>query len=196
MENKDKIRDELINELQNLRQRLSELEKSEARLKETEQILRETEERYLVLLENLNEGIFVVKDGVLKFVNSRAVEFTGFSADELTSKPFLEFVHPDDREMVIQRHMSRMAGDDTPYEYSFRIIASDGTVKWLLVRTRMIHWEGEIAALVSTTDITLRKTAEDALRESEQRLRNYYGDHHRSLLDGGHPNRYHILRQP
>ena len=120
MENKDKIRDELINELQNLRQRLSELEKSEARLKETEQILRETEERYLVLLENLNEGIFVVKDGVLKFVNSRAVEFTGFSADELTSKPFLEFVHPDDREMVIQRHMSRMAGDDTPYDVLFQ----------------------------------------------------------------------------
>ena len=89
----------------------------------------------------------------------------------MTSKPFLEFVHPDDREMVIKRHMSRMAGDDTPCEYTFRIIASDGTVKWLLVRTRMTDWEGEIAALVSATDITLRKAAEDALRESEQRLR-------------------------
>ena len=148
-----------------------ELEKSEARLKLTEQLLRECEERYRVFLENLNEGIFVVKDGDLKFVNSRAVEFTGFSADELTSKPFLDFVHPDDREMVIERHMSRMARDDTPCGGELRIVNRNGSINWLLVRSRMIRWEGEITALVSETDITRRKQAEEQIKESSGLIR-------------------------
>jgi len=133
--------------------------------KRAEQALRESEERYRVLVENLNEGIFVVKDGFLQFVNPRALEFTGYSADELTSGSFLQFVHPDDREMVTQRHMNRMAGDDNPYEYTLRIVTKDGSLKWLLVASRMIVWQGERAALVSATDMTARKEAEEALRD-------------------------------
>lgn len=138
--------------------------------KKAEAAAREHEERYRVLVENLNEGIFVVKDGVLKFANPRSVEFTGYSADELTSGSFLEFVHPDDREMVVQRHTDRMAGDETPYQYPLRIVARDGSVKWLLVQSRMIPWQGERVSLVSATDITLLKVAENALRESEELL--------------------------
>ncbi len=113
----------------------------------------------------------MVKDGSIKFVNSRAVEFIGHSVDELTSRLFLEFVHPEDRELVLQKHISRMAGDDTPYEYPFRIVTRDGSVKWLYIMSRPISWYGERVALVCATDITAWKAGEDALRESEEKMR-------------------------
>ncbi|MBM4329150.1 MAG: PAS domain S-box protein [Deltaproteobacteria bacterium] len=136
--------------------------------KDAEKALRDSEDRYRALVENLNEGIFVVKDGVIQFINRRSVEFTGRSAEELTSRSFLEFVHPDDREMVIQRHRDRMAGDDTPYQYTLRIVAPDGKVMWLLAQSRMIPWQGDIAALVSATDISARIRAEQALYERNE----------------------------
>ena len=136
-----------------------------------QEALRESEKLYRVLIENLHEGILVVRDGFIKFVNPRAVQFIGYSADELTSKSFLEVVHPGDREMVMQRHVSRMAGDATPYEYTVRIIAHDGSVKWLSAASSMITWNGERAARVCVADRTDRKQAEEALRESEERYR-------------------------
>jgi two-component system, cell cycle sensor histidine kinase and response regulator CckA len=135
--------------------------------KQAEASAREHEVRYRVLVENLSEGVFVVRDGALQLVNSRVVEIAGYSADELTFGPFLKFVHPDDREMAMQQHMNRMAGDDTPHQFPMRIVARDGSVKWLFVASRMILWHGERASLISATDITSHKEADEALRESE-----------------------------
>ena len=90
----------------------------------------------------------MVKDGSLQLVNSRVVEITGYSADELTFGPFLIFVHPDDREMAMQRHMNRMSeAMKTPHQFSMRIVARNGSVKWLLMASRMILWHGERASL-------------------------------------------------
>ncbi|MGO9116558.1 MAG: PAS domain-containing protein [Desulfomonilaceae bacterium] len=169
MEDKNKTKKELIIELENLRHSVSELEQLEARLNGTEQFMTESEERYRVLIENLSEGIFVFKDGFFRFASSRAVELLGYRADELISRSSLDLIHPDDREMVIRRRKSRMAGDDTPYEYTVRMVAHDGNIKWLDVMSRGILWHGERASLVSVTDATRRKAAEDALRESEDK---------------------------
>ena len=141
-----------------------------SRRKKTEQALLESEERYRQLVENLNEGIFVVKEGTLVFANSRSIEFTGFSGEELTSKYFLDFVHPDDRERIMHQYAKRMKGDKEPHQYPVRIITRDGRTLWLLVQTRLIPWHGGEAILVSATDITLLKTTENALRESEELL--------------------------
>ena len=63
-----------------------------------------------------------------------------------------------------------MAGDDTPYEYTVRIVNRDGNINWLLVMSRMIPWHGERAALVSATDITRRKAAEEQIGQAKEFL--------------------------
>ena len=131
--------------------------------------LRESEERYRNLFENAHEAIFVAQDGNLVFLNSRTTTQIGYSVEELKSKSFIEFIHPDDREMVIENHIKRMKGEEIPNIYSFRIIHRDGSVRWTELNAVSINWDGKPATLNFMTDITEHKQAEDALRKSETR---------------------------
>jgi len=107
--------------------------------------LQESEEKYRVLIENADDVILVAQDGFLKFVNPKAVEVMVYSKEELTSRPFVEFIHPDDREMVVERHLKRLKGEELPPVYLFRIIDREGNTKWLEIRAALIAWEGRPA---------------------------------------------------
>ncbi len=139
--------------------------------KRAEEALRESEENYRSLFENANEAIFVAQDGKLVFLNPRTVIMIGYSAEEILSRPFIEFIHPDDRDMVIDRHVRRMKGEEISQIYDFRIIHKDGNVRWVELNVVAINWKGRTATLNFLSDITERKQAEEALRESEERYR-------------------------
>ena len=133
--------------------------------KRTEEALRESEEKYRKVVENANEGITVTQDGMLKFINRKVFEISGYSEEELMSRPFIEIVHPDDQQMVMQHHLKRMKGEEIPGVYVLRIIAKDGAIKWLENNGVIITWEGKPATLNLLADITERKKMEkDLLR--------------------------------
>lgn len=125
--------------------------------------LRESEEKYRLLVENANEAVLVVQDGLFKFFNCKTMEISGYSQEELASKPFAELIHPEDREMVVERHRRRLKGEKFLNVYPFRIIDKDGNVKWVEINAVLINWEGRPATLNFLTDITERKRAEEAL---------------------------------
>ena len=133
--------------------------------------LKRSEEKYRHLIEHSDEAIVVAQDGILKLVNHRTVEFTGYSEQELLSMPFSAFIHPDDRAMVMERYQKRMKGDESLSRYSFRLNPTDASTLWVELSIVAIDWEGRPATLNFLTDITERKRADDALRESEERYR-------------------------
>jgi PAS domain S-box-containing protein len=139
--------------------------------KRGEEALKESEEKYRLLVENAAEAIFVAQDGMLKFTNRKTTEMIGYSKEELTSKPFPEFIHPDDRMLVLDRHLKRLQGEGSPSVYPFRIVNKSGNVKWVELNTVLITWEGRPATLNFLSDITERKEAEEALQESEKKFR-------------------------
>lgn len=150
-------------------------EKLETEIQErlkTEKILSESEEQYRNLFENAAEAIYVVQDGKLVFLNPMTATMTGYSGEELMARPFPEFIHPDDRDMVIDRHVRRIRGEELPSIYSFRIIHKDGNIRWVELNVVLINWKGKPATLNFLSNITERNRAEDALRESEERLRD------------------------
>jgi PAS domain S-box-containing protein len=142
--------------------------------KETDEKIRESEEKYRLLVENASEAIVVAQDGWLKFVNPAMTNIMGYSKEELFSKPFTEFIHPEDQNIVLQRHIKRLKGEELPSIYPFRILTKDGEVKWLEINAVVITWQGRPATLNFLTDITERKRSEEVLRQSEERFRNIF----------------------
>ncbi|MBS1238372.1 MAG: hypothetical protein H6R39_32 [Deltaproteobacteria bacterium] len=128
--------------------------------KSAEKELRVSEEKYRLLIEASSEGILVVQDGKLRFVNKIVSDVTGYQEEEMLDKSFQGFVHPDDREMVSDQYIKRMQGDG-PDEYSFRIFRKDGDVRWLEIRGTEFTWEGNPAHLYFLNDATMKKQAEE-----------------------------------
>jgi two-component system cell cycle sensor histidine kinase/response regulator CckA len=116
--------------------------------KQAENELKKAEEKYRLVVENANEMILIAQDGRLKFVNRKSEEVTGYSREELMSKPFFHFIYPDDRQMVLENYSRRLKG----------------SVKWLQINAVKTMWENRPATLNFLTDITEQKKAEDSLR--------------------------------
>ena len=134
--------------------------------------LRESEEKYRRLVANAGEAIVVVQDGRLKFLNRMTGDLTGYSAQELASRLFLEFIHPDDRGLVAERHLRQLESDVSLPRYEFRLITRDGSIRWVAIGAVLIDWEGRPATLDFISDITERKRAAGALYESERQYRS------------------------
>ena len=136
-----------------------------------QEALRESELRYRSVIENAVEGITVVQDGKLQYANPRLLEMTQVSPEKFTNRPFTDFIHPDDRALVFERYQHRIAGEDVPPHYDFRVIGENGKVIWVQISAVRIIWNSKPATLNFLMDITDRKHAEDTIRESEERYR-------------------------
>jgi PAS domain S-box-containing protein/putative nucleotidyltransferase with HDIG domain len=137
-----------------------------------EEKLRLSEEKYRLVVENAKEAIIITQDVKLVFVNRAGEDMIGYSGEILTSKPFTDFIHPDDRNMVVDHHIRRIKGEEVAPVYSFRVISQDGTVKWVELNAAVIQWKERPATLNFLNDITERKQAEEALKKSVQLLRD------------------------
>ncbi len=136
--------------------------------KKAEEALRESEEKYRLVVQNAGEAIFVAQSGMLKFVNPKTLELLGYSEDELTSGPFTDFIHPEDRAMVLERHERRINGEHLPSVYAFRIVDKSGIVKWVEINVVSVLWEGKAATLNFLVDITDKRKMEEELVKVEK----------------------------
>jgi len=139
--------------------------------KELERAVRKTEEQYQQLVELANDGIVIVKDGIIRRCNPGFAAITHYHGDELIGMPFERLVHSADREVVLDRHRRRLTGEQgLPSVYTFRFIWKDGTVRWVELNTRLVEWDEGPATLNIVRDVTDRKKIEDALILANEKL--------------------------
>jgi len=135
--------------------------------KKGERNLQESEEKYRGLVESISDVIFEIdRWGVLTYISPVVRNVTGYEAEDLIGKTFLEFVYPEDRDLLIKRFSEFTEGVDYPLEY--RLVGKSGVVRYVRTNTKPIMkektFEGARGTLI---DITENKLSGKALMESE-----------------------------
>jgi PAS domain S-box-containing protein len=131
-----------------------------------ERALQESEERFRCLSEATFEGIVVNDQGRHLAVNAAFVAMMGYSYEETTRMTALDFTAPEYHELVLEKIRT---GDEQPYESVD--VRKDGSRFPVEVRGRNMPYRGRMVRVIAVRDITERKQAERALRESEERFR-------------------------
>jgi diguanylate cyclase (GGDEF)-like protein/PAS domain S-box-containing protein len=138
----------------------------------TAEALRASERRYRQLVETLNEGIWAIdKAGSTTFVNGRMAAMLGYGDEEMLGRALFDFMDEQGRDSA-ERHLERRRAGVSE-EHDFEFLRKDGTRIYVRMNTSPLHdsegnYEGALAGMV---DVTARRRAEEALRESEARFR-------------------------
>ncbi len=131
--------------------------------------LRESEAKYRKLVENATDAIFIAQDESIKFPNRKALQILGYEGEAPEKISFAEYIHPEDRNMVLDIHRKRLSGvRDLPTTYSFRITNRKGVLYVLQLSAVVIEWEGRLATLNFVRDITEQKRLEKSLQQAHK----------------------------
>ncbi|MCA9759623.1 MAG: PAS domain-containing protein, partial [Candidatus Eisenbacteria bacterium] len=140
------------------------------RMKESEDALRNSEERFGLVIEGSQDGIWdwdPVSDSA--FVSKRWLEIHGLdpTMNPVNKEAWASSIHPDDRGSMQQRLAAHLESD-APYDHEYRVLHSDGSTRWVRNRGKCIRNESGAATRVcgTTTDITVVKAGEAQLRSA------------------------------
>ncbi|WP_445475196.1 PAS domain S-box protein [Methanococcoides methylutens] len=133
--------------------------------------LKASEEKYSSLVESSNDGIVIIQDYVLKFVNSKFEDLTGYSKEGSIGKPLSEFISPEYRSIVLERYEKRLKQDPTlPQKYEICFLSSQKKKVPVELNASYIVHDGRPADMAIIRDITERKRAEKALKQYASEL--------------------------
>jgi diguanylate cyclase (GGDEF)-like protein/PAS domain S-box-containing protein len=125
---------------------------------------------FRALADSTAAAVLVVQDDLIRFANPAALIVTGFRRDELLSMRYSDLFHSELRETM--RIRSNPALSQPVPRQEARILNASGQERWLDLTATAVEWEAKTAVLAVAFDVTDRKLAEGALRESDRRMRD------------------------
>jgi len=140
--------------------------------KQAEEALRELKRKYRDLVENVGEVIYAIDgNGLITYISPAVIRFIGYKPSEVIGRSFTEFVYKEDLSRIMEGFRKIISGHLQPSEYRF--IAKSGEIRWARTASRPTFEADRITGIQGVvTDITERKRATEALRESEKKLRD------------------------
>jgi PAS domain S-box-containing protein len=160
----------LVNKLE---KKMLDLEIEIAGHKQAEEALLESESKYRSLVETGGAGVASIDlEGNLTFINQSLLGQLGYSEEEIVGKNFADFLHPEDGERVLNTFMEGVANPDLKPKLEFRLMTKDGQSMWYYTAPTSVITSGTLSgASAILANITERKQAEEALRQSEEKYR-------------------------
>ncbi len=140
--------------------------------KKAELNLKQSEERYRMLVEHANDIVFRTDAaGRFAFVNPVVLRITGYSAEEVIGRPYLDFVHPEHKDEMKRFYEFQFLKKIPETYYQYRLITKAGKSVWMAQHGQLLMEEDSVTGFQAIArDITARKEAEDALRRAHHEL--------------------------
>jgi len=161
------LKDRLLRLAPAVRRALDEVKQNHEKKRAVES-LRDSEEKYRLLIENANEAIFVLQDDFIKYHNKKTEVLIGYTEDEFKKMPFPNFIHPEDKDMVMEKHHRRLRGEIIESTYAYRLIHKAGEEIWGETNAVLITWDDRPAVLCFIRDITHERKLEAQLFQSQK----------------------------
>jgi PAS domain S-box-containing protein len=137
--------------------------------KRAQEALKQSEEKYRMLIDNIQDGVFIIQDDKIQFANEAFAKMGGYAGQEVIGKEFREFISPEDLELVAGRYHRRQAGEDVPHEYEFHMLHKDGRTRILVnMNVGLITFRGRMASMGTVKDITEKKMLELQLLRAQR----------------------------
>ncbi len=124
-----------------------------------------------IILRNGGEGFIIVQNGVIEYFDPQILIFLEKTEQEVIHTNFIEFIHPEDREKVLEGYKKRLAGEDLTGKFLFRIISKTGKIVWIETIGYPIEWDGKPATFYFASQASERIQFEKTIRESEAKYR-------------------------
>ncbi len=129
--------------------------------KRAHETLRQSETLYRTLVDNMQDGVFLLQDERVVFANEAFARIFSLSVKDVIGRPFLDFVAPEQHEWVLARYRRRQAGASEPRDYELRALHSDAVTRIdTVVSVAVVQYRGKTATLGTLHDLSERRRAE------------------------------------
>jgi len=130
--------------------------------------LADSEARYRFLTEQALVGIYLIQDGVFRYVNPTVEKISGHRVEDLIGMDVGRIIHPEDLELFAERMRQRLEGEVGESHYVIRLVNRDGSISTAEVFGARIEYEGRPAIYGTARDITEQVRLEEQLRHRER----------------------------
>jgi PAS domain S-box-containing protein len=138
-------------------------------LETREKELLESEELYRTLAGKSFAGVYVVQNGIFRYINDNAASFAGYLPEDLIGIKSDSIIHHEDRDMVKENARKMLRGGRN-FPYEFRIIGKQKQIRWIMETVASITFDGKPAILGNSMDITEQKQAQEVQNHLEAQL--------------------------
>ncbi|MCL5238246.1 MAG: ATP-binding protein [Nitrospirae bacterium] len=180
------IKDRLYRLAPVVQRALKEAEEQKER-RRLENELKESEELFRLLSESALTGVYLIQDGIFRYVNDALASIFGYEVWKIINKlgP-MDLAYPEDRALVAENIRRRVGGEIRDILYSFRGLRKDGTAIQVEVHGSRVEYNGKPAVIGTLLDITERKKAEEVLRRYSKDLEEDVRERTRELNEARH----------
>ncbi|MHA2246868.1 MAG: PAS domain S-box protein [Candidatus Hodarchaeales archaeon] len=135
--------------------------------KQAEEALQESEAKYRNLVERANDGIVIIQNEKVKFLNRQAAEMLGYTVEEMLNTSFVDYLPPDFISEGLKTYRARIAGENVPSRYEMKLLRKNSQILNVEVNAGVTIYEDKPADFAIVRNIT-----ENKLMKKELQLKN------------------------